>query len=41
MGDDAYSYVRTCSGNDLGAPAVPLPLNTPNAVNCFFRTLFN
>ena|SRR6516162_5399454 len=41
MGDDSYPYAGTCSGNDLGAPAMPLPLNTPNAVDCFFRTLFN
>jgi hypothetical protein len=40
MGDDA-SFSEMCSGYDEGAPAVPLPPETPNAVNCFFRNLLN
>jgi hypothetical protein len=38
MGDYA-SYNGTCSGYVEGAPAVPLPPETPNTVDCFFRTL--
>jgi hypothetical protein len=38
MGDDAL-YSGMCSGNDEGAVAVPLPPETPNAVECFFITL--
>ncbi len=38
MGNDA-SYSGMCSGYDEGAPAVPLPPETPNAVACFFRNL--
>ena len=38
---DAASFSGICSGNDEGAPAVPLPLQTPNAVDCFFRNLIH
>jgi len=38
MGDDA-SYSGMCSGYEDGAAAVPLPPETPNAVDCFFRNL--
>jgi hypothetical protein len=37
MGEDS-SYSDMCSGYDVGAPAVPLPRETPNAVECFFLT---
>ena len=33
------SYSGMCGGYDEGAPAVPLPPETPNAVTCFFRNL--
>src|SRR5262249_61990704 len=39
MGEDA-AYIGMCSGYEDGAPAVPLPPETPNAVDCFFRTLW-
>jgi hypothetical protein len=39
MGEDAYYYSAMCSGGEEGAPAFPLPPQTPNAVDCFFRTL--
>jgi hypothetical protein len=38
MGDDA-SYSGICSGYQEGGPAVQLPPETPDAVDCFFRTL--
>jgi hypothetical protein len=34
MGDDA-SYSDMCSGYDIGAPAVPLPQETPHWITCF------
>jgi hypothetical protein len=34
MGADA-DYSSTCSGGDVGAPAVPLPPETPGTVRCF------
>jgi hypothetical protein len=39
MGADA-SYSGMCSGYDEGAAAVPLPPETPNAVQCFFLTFW-
>jgi hypothetical protein len=36
--DEDASYAEVCSGYDLGAPAVPLPPETPNAVECFLLT---
>jgi hypothetical protein len=39
MGNYA-SWSETCSGDVEGGPAVPLPPQTPNAVECYFRTLF-
>jgi hypothetical protein len=38
MGDDA-NYIDACSLSD-GAPALPPPPDTPNALECFFRTWF-
>jgi hypothetical protein len=38
MGEDSF-YSDICSGYDLGAPAVPLPPETPTAFECFFVTL--
>jgi hypothetical protein len=35
MGDDA-SFIGLCSGYEEGAPAAPLPPETPDAVRCFF-----
>jgi predicted outer membrane lipoprotein len=37
MGADGYWF---CTGNVEGGPALPLPPETPNSVDCFFRTLF-
>jgi hypothetical protein len=34
MGEDSF-YSDMCSGYDVGAPAVALPPDTPNAVQCF------
>jgi hypothetical protein len=39
MGDDA-SWIDTCSGFVEGGAALPLPPQTPNSADCFFRTLF-
>jgi hypothetical protein len=39
MCDDA-SFIGACSDGADGAPALPLPPDTPNAVECFFRTMF-
>jgi hypothetical protein len=39
MGDDAL-WSDTCSGYVEGGSALPLPPETPNSVDCFFRTLF-
>jgi hypothetical protein len=39
MGDDAL-WSDTCSGYVEVGPALPLPRQTPNSVDCFFRTLF-
>jgi hypothetical protein len=39
MGNDAYR-TGVCSGDQEGAPAVPVSPETPNAVSCFFRTLW-
>jgi hypothetical protein len=38
MGHDE-DFISACSGYVEGAPAVPLSVETPNSVNCFFRTL--
>ena len=38
MGSDVV-YSERCSGFIEGAPALPPPPETPNAVDCFFRTL--
>jgi Ca2+/Na+ antiporter len=38
MGEDSF-YSDICGGYDLGAPAVPLPTETPTAFECFFLTL--
>jgi hypothetical protein len=40
MGTDAY-YTGLCSGDQEGAPAVPLSAGTPTAVSCFFRALWH
>jgi hypothetical protein len=40
MGEDS-GYSDFCSGYVEGAPSVPLPPQTPNAVECFFRSLFD
>jgi hypothetical protein len=40
MGNDA-SYSDLRSGYDEGAPAVPLPPETPNTVTCFFINLLH
>jgi hypothetical protein len=37
MGDDDAIFTNICSGYDPGAPARPLPLETPNVVQCFFE----
>jgi hypothetical protein len=39
MGEDAI-YSGVCGGFDEGAPAVPLPPETPNAFQCFLRRMF-
>jgi hypothetical protein len=39
MGDDAH-WSDTCSGYVEGGPALPVPPQTPNSVDCFFGTLF-
>jgi len=39
MGEDSF-YSDMCSGYDVGAPAVPLPPETPTAFECFFLTLW-
>lgn len=40
MGDDA-GFSGVCSGYDEGAPAQPLPPETPNPAQCFVITLFH
>jgi hypothetical protein len=40
MGDDDLTFTNVCSGYDPGAPARPLPPNTPNVVQCFFERVF-
>ena len=37
MGEDSF-YSEMCSGYDVGAPAVPRPPQTPDAVECFHLT---
>jgi hypothetical protein len=37
MGDDDQTFTNICSGYDPGAPARPLPSNTPNVAECFFE----
>jgi hypothetical protein len=39
MGNDA-EFGGVCSGYDEGGPALPLPPEAPNTVECFFHTLF-
>jgi hypothetical protein len=39
MENDAY-LTGVCSGDQEGAAAVPLSPETPNAVSCFFSTLW-
>jgi hypothetical protein len=39
MGEDS-SYSDRCSGYDIGAPAVSLPPDTPNEIQCFLVLTF-
>jgi hypothetical protein len=39
MGEYA-NWSDICSGHIEGGPALPLPPQTPNAVECYLRTLF-
>jgi hypothetical protein len=37
--DENANFIGVCSGYSDGGPAVPLPADTPNALDCWFRTI--